>query len=199
MADTSDTARRTFGPTLVAGLAGATLVAVAGNRAWVVPSGASEGGAISQVAATAADASAPLATAVALVALATWGVVLVTRGSFRRLVAWFGAVVGLALVAVVVLAWSQAPDSLAELLAIYGMTDAEVRRTTWSFAAVVGAVIAFGAAVVAARFVDAWPAMGRRYDAPAGATAGGATATPAEERSNIDIWTSLDEGRDPTD
>ncbi len=191
-------ARRTFGPTLVAGLAGAGLVAVAGTRAWVVPAGEGEGDAIAQVAALAADASSPASTQVALVVLATWGVVLVTRGGFRRVIAWFGAVAAFALMAVVLLGWSVGPDRLAEQFAVYGLADADVRRTTWSYAAAVGAVVAFGASVVAARFVDGWPAMGRRYDAPAAGSTGETAAAPAEERSNIDIWNSLDEGRDPT-
>jgi hypothetical protein len=37
--------------------------------------------------------------------------------------------------------------------------------------------------------------MGRRYDAP-----GAAEPQPAPgERSNLDLWKAMDEGRDPTD
>ena len=54
------------------------------------------------------------------------------------------------------------------------------------------------AAVAAVRLAPAWPEMGSRYDAPA--THGpSAAATPAEERTSLDLWKSMDEGDDPTD
>ena len=43
-----------------------------------------------------------------------------------------------------------------------------------------------------------WPEMGRRYDAPADATAERAAPLP-EEQENLDLWKAMDEGRDPTD
>lgn len=191
--------RRTFVPALVTGAGGATLVAVAGNQAWVEPAGDTDAGAVAQVAATAADASSPLATAVALVLLACWGVLLVTRGGFRRGMGWFTALTALVLVVVVVVVWVQAPDELADRFAVYGVTDPDLRRTAWCWVAVVAAVLAFAAALLAARDARHWPQMGSRYDAP-GAEQGapGPVAAPPEERSSIDLWKSLDEGTDPT-
>lgn len=191
--------RRTFGPALLAGLAGAGLAAFAGNRPWVEPDSDAAAGAAAQVATIASDASSPLTTAVALVVLASWGVVLVTRGGFRRAVAGLAALASLALVVVVALGWLAAPDELQDLMASYRVEGVEVRRTAWSWLALVAAPVALGAALLAVRDVGHWPQMGSRYDAPADA---GATATddaPAAERSNLELWKQLDEGTDPTD
>ena len=80
---------QTFGPTVLAGLVGAGLAAVAAGRDWattLVTSG------VRATAAVKGSTSAPLAIALALVALAAWGVVLVlVRGRLRRLVALVGA------------------------------------------------------------------------------------------------------------
>ncbi|HYG93081.1 MAG TPA: Trp biosynthesis-associated membrane protein [Nocardioides sp.] len=195
-AERTSRGRRTFVPALVGGAGGSGLVAIAGNQAWVEPTSDAETGAVAQVASAAADASSPLATAVALVALACWGVVLVTRGRFRRLVAWFGVAVGLALVVVVTAAFVRAPERLDELFAVYGAVDTSVSRTAWSWVAVAGAVAALVAAVLGARDAGSWPQMGSRYDAP-GADGRPQPAAP-EEQSSIDLWKSLDEGTDPT-
>ena len=66
---------------VVLGLAAAGLAAVAGNKPWAVTRARADfvpGGALQQT----ADRF-PLAGAVALLLLATWGVVLVTRGWIR--------------------------------------------------------------------------------------------------------------------
>jgi uncharacterized membrane protein (TIGR02234 family) len=194
--------RRTFVPALVIGLAAGALAAVAGNQPWVEPAADSPTGSVGQVAAIAADASSPLTTAVALVTLACWGVLLVTRGRFRRAISWLGAAAAAALVLVALLGWNAAPGDLTDLLAQYGAPDAEVRRTVWCWVAVAAAPFALAAAVLAVRDVRGWPQMGSRYDAPAARSDGeqddpGATK-PAEEQSHIELWKSLDDGSDPT-
>lgn len=201
MAEDRAPRRRTFAPALLAGLAAGALAAVAGNQAWVEPAADSPTGSVGQVAAIAADSSSPLTTAVALVSLACWGVLLVTRGRFRRAVAWLGAAAALALVLVVVLGWQAAPGDLTALLAQYGAADAEVSRTPWCWAAVGAAPVALAAALLAVRDVPGWPQMGSRYDAPT--TRGeeadaSSTRRPAEDQSNLELWKRLDEGSDPT-
>lgn len=198
---TDDARRRTFVPGLVVGIGTAALLAVAGNQAWVRPAGDSPTGVEGKVAGVAADASSPLTTAIALVVLACWGVLLVTRGAFRRVIAWFGAVVALALVLVVALGWQAAPGDLAELMATYGIAAPEVSRTPWCWIAAVTAPFALAAALLAVRDVGSWPQMGSRYDAPGGetdATDDPATTKPTEEQSHRELWNSLDEGEDPT-
>ena len=82
MAEATTRTRTGFAPVVVLGLAAAGLAAVAGNKPWAVTRARADfvpGGALQQT----ADRF-PLAGAVALLLLATWGVVLVTRGWMRR-------------------------------------------------------------------------------------------------------------------
>jgi uncharacterized membrane protein (TIGR02234 family) len=174
---------RSFGPTVLVGLSGAALSAVAAARDW---------------------ATAPLGIALALVSLAAWGVVLVLRGRLRRVVAVLGALASAGVLAVVVSGFHQAREDAVHAVVAKGGTGQALPSalTGWYFACGVGAVItllAFAVAVVTAPW---WPAMGSRYDAPgtvpgAGTGTGSTTgsAGPATER---DMWRALDDGRDPT-
>ncbi len=188
--------RSTFGPTVLLGLASAGLVAIAGNQAWAeAEEGQGVGEQVASVSVAVGEAKAPLATALALVVLAAWGVLLVTRGRFRRVIGWLLAVAAVGLLAAVLAAVVAAPDVGADAYEPFGVTDVDVHRTAWCWLALVGAMLALGAAVVAVRDVGRWPQMGRRYDAP-----GAAEAEPEpEERSSIDLWKAMDEGRDPTE
>ncbi|MFC5178895.1 Trp biosynthesis-associated membrane protein [Nocardioides taihuensis] len=193
--------RRTFGPVLALGLASGVLAAVAGTKPWVAA-----GGATTQTLPgmpTVGDPGAgemPVAFALALVVLACWGVVLVTRGRFRRAVAVLGAVAAAGLVAAVVVAWTTLPDQLRDSLeaaSALGDPGADVvSRTGWYAAAVVGAVGSLVATVLAVRLVPGWPEMGSRYDAPTGSTV---AAPPPEDASSLDLWKAIDEGHDPTE
>lgn len=188
--------RRTFGPAVLVGLAAGTLVAVAGNQAWAkAAEGQGIGDEVAAVAVAVGEAKAPLATALALVVLASWGVLLVTRGRFRRVMSWFAAVAALGLMVAVVAGVLAAPDAVASAYEPYGLAEVEVQRTAWSWVALVGAMLALGAAALAVRDVASWPQMGKRYDAPG---AGEPEPEPGE-RSNLDLWKAMDEGRDPTD
>jgi uncharacterized membrane protein (TIGR02234 family) len=192
----SEARSKTFGPAVIVGLASATMVAVAGNQAWAkAAEGQGIGEEVASVSVAVGEAKAPLATALALVVLATWGVLLVTRGRFRRAISWACGLASLGLLAAVVAAILAAPDVVADAYEPYGVTEIDVSRTAWSWLALGGAMLALGAAVLAVRDVGRWPQMGRRYDAP------GADEPRPEpgERSNLDLWKAMDEGRDPTD
>ena len=139
----------------------------------------------------------PLAAALALVVLACWGVLLVTRGRFRRVVAILGAVAALGLAATTALAPSRLLDDLrAALQTASGASEASVSLTGWYVAAVVGAAVSVVATLAAAVLVRNWPEMGSRYDAPT--AAGKPVAADARPEDNLDMWKALDEGRDPT-
>ena len=201
--------RRTFGPVVLAGVAAAALAAVAGARDWVEVAASSGDPRVpmamgSELSLTAALGS-PLAGALALVVLACWGVVLVTRRRFRRVVTVLGALaaVGFA-VTVAVAPWTLRADVRDEMGgAVDGTVDVDL--TAWWWAAVLAAVLVVLTTVLAVRLVPGWPEMGTRYDAPAGASAagpagaaaGGGEGTGADARG-IDMWKALDEGRDPT-
>lgn len=189
-------ATRTFAPAVLLGLGSAALVAVAGNQAWAkAAEGQGIGQEVASVSVAVGEAKAPLATALALVVLATWGVLLVSRGRFRRAISWFAGLAAVGLLAAVVAALFAAPDAVASAYEPYGVTDVEVHRTAWAWVALVGALLALGAAALAVRDVGRWPQMGRRYDAPGT----DAPAPEAGERSHLDLWKAMDEGRDPTD
>ncbi len=187
---------RGFGGTVLAGLAGSGAAAVAGNQPWADTDDRTSGAAVSALGNAIADASAPLVAALALVALASWGVVLVARGRFRRVVAALGLAASALLLVAAVAAWTAAPSVVHDALVDRGVADPQVGRTVWSYLGVLAAMVAVGAAATAVRRVAGWPEMGRRYDAPG--PAGAPAATPLEERSNAEVWRSLDEGEDPT-
>jgi len=192
---------RSFGPVVLAGLAGGALAAVAGSNAWVVDAAAEAHQPIQGVSLAdpvEAAGEMPLALALGLVVLASWGVVLVTRGRVRRAVAVVGALAALGYAATVVTGLVTLPERVAEAAretAAGGAADVTV--AAWGWAAVLAAVLCVGASVLAVAWVPQWPEMGSRYDAP-GAGPGGGDATSPTERSHLDLWKSMDEGHDPT-
>jgi uncharacterized membrane protein (TIGR02234 family) len=180
---------RRFLAVLLVGIGAAALGAVAGNQPWAT-------GASDLLAETEAG-RVPAATALSLVVLACWGVVLVTRGWVRRAVAVLGALAALGVVATVVVGWSSAPDGVRDAFERLGVTDPEVSRTAWWWVAAVAALVSLAAALLAVRLVPTWPEMGRKYDADASAPTP-ADLPPAEEQSPLDLWQAIDQGRDPT-
>ena len=187
--------RRTFGPLVLLGLAAGTVTAVAGNHMWVRAEG-NRAGQVSSLALSVDSGKMPAATALALVVLASWGVVLVTRRRVRRAVAVLGALAALGTVVTVVVGWSSVDDALRADLASVGVADVATTHTGWFWAAAVGSVLSLVAGVLAVRLVPGWPEMGTRYDAP-----GSGDASPVaepEEQSNLELWKAMDEGRDPT-
>ena len=168
-------ARRSFGPVVAAGLVGGAVGAVAGTKHWV---STTQRQAVLDAQGIALDA--PGVTALALVVLAAWGVVLVTRGRVRRIV--------------LVLAALAAAGALPVAFSTRGSLPAG-SSTAWPWLAVAGLVVSLAAAVGGVRLATGWPEMGRRYDAPAAAAI---PEMPLEEQSNLDLWKSMDEGHDPT-
>jgi uncharacterized membrane protein (TIGR02234 family) len=182
---------RSYGPTVLAGLAGAGLAAVAGTRVWATGRGDAAGVPV-EASVTGADAQ-PLVGALALVALAAWGVVLVLRGRARRVVAIVGLLASLGALAAVVAGFGSAEAAAVEAALAQGATgDAfSTSLSAWYYLSGVGAVLTAAAFTVAVARAPRWPAMGSRYDAPSAP----ATAAPTSEE---DMWRALDEGRDPT-
>ena len=185
--------RRTFFPVVGVGLAAGVLTAVASSKEWlaydqpdprvldpVIP-----GGSFGQM---------PLAEALSLVLLACWGVMLVTRGGVRRVVTVLGLFAAVGVAIVVVYAWFTLPDQRLEPLVVE-RSASDLSWTAWYWTAVVGTLLSVIATVLAVRWVGHWPEMGSRYDAPGGSEP---AAVPPEEQTSLDLWKSIDEGRDPT-
>jgi len=190
--------RGTFVPVVGAGLAAAALAAVAGARPWVAGFDAAPGG-NALLPDTSGVGEMPLANALSLVLLACWGVLLVTRGVVRRAVAVLATVTSLGLAAAVVVGVTTLEDSVFEAMrgSGTGSDTLGTELTGWFWVAAVAAVVSVVAAVLAAAWCPAWPEMGSRYDAP-GAAGPAAAEVPPEDRTNLDLWKQLDEGRDPT-
>ena len=182
-----------FAPVVLLGLASGVGAAVAGNQAWVVAD-ASSAGTTSALVATATGASVPLATALALVVLASWGVVLVSRGRVRRAVAGLGAVAALGTLATFVVGAFSSAETLRDDFAQAGLDGVDVDHTRWFWFGLVCAVVSVAATVQAVRRTPLWPEMGTRYDAPGEQP----RPEPEAEPSSLDLWKAIDEGHDPT-
>lgn len=180
---------RGYVPTVLVGLAGAALAAVAGARNWATTQGDAAG--IKVEASVTGAESQPLVAALALVALASWGVVLVSRGLARRAVAVVGLAASLGALASVVLGRSAVEQDAVDAAIARGATgDAfATSLSAWYYLAGLGALLAAAAFLVAVLRAPRWPAMGSKYDAPS------ARPAPATDE---DMWRALDEGRDPT-
>jgi uncharacterized membrane protein (TIGR02234 family) len=182
--------RRGYAATVLAGLAGAGLTAVAGTRGWASGAGTVAGVHV-DVTMKGADV-APLVGALGLVALAAWGVLLVTRGRMRRVAAVAGLLASLGALAAVVVGLGDAREAVVAALAHRGVEPGAATSglTAWCYLAGAGALLAAAGSAVATLEAPSWPAMGSRYDAP-GARAG-------RPRSEQDMWHAMDEGHDPT-
>lgn len=185
--------RRSFGPVLLLGLAGSGLAAVAGSKPWAA---LDDDRGVATVAGG-APGEMPLAGALALVVLACWGVLLVTRGVVRRAVAALAVLAALGTLAAVIVGWSQTTEGLRDQVVLL-TGDPQVSHTAWWWVALAGTVVSLVASALAVRLTPQWPEMGRRYDAPAAAAVTDLEAAP-EEQSNLDLWKALDEGHDPTE
>ena len=186
--------RGSFGPVALAGVGTAALAALAGSRPWI-GAGSTGGSADASMAAVDQGTRYPAASAVSLLLLAAWGVLLVTRGRVRRAFAVVAALAAVGLVATVVTGYQTVPDQervgFEELMGRGGQDNG---FTGWFWTAAVAAVLAVPPALLAVRLVPQWPEMGSRYDTPA--SRDGQPTT--EIRTERDLWTALDEGRDPT-
>lgn len=186
---------RTFGPVVLLGLGAGTLAAVAGSKPWAEGSG-SRASQFSTLALSGDSAEMPVAGALALVVLACWGVVLVTRGRVRRSVVVLALLASIGLVVTVVVGASSVPVGVRASYADVGLTRVDVAMTGWFWASGVAALLCLVATGLAARLVPGWPEMGSRYDAPGAAEP--APAVAPEDQTSLDLWRAMDEGRDPT-
>lgn len=191
MADPAPLGRRTFVPALAAGAGGGVLAAVSANNTWVT----TDAGATHPMLSTSEAATSPLAGALAMSVLACWGVLMVTRGRFRRVLSWLGLLVAVAYVVAVVWGrWTVADAVRGDLERTLGAGAVSLTHTLWWWWALLAGVLVVLASGAAARFVGEWPEMGSRYDAPGERS----DARDARPDNNLDMWKALDEGRDPT-
>ena len=102
--------RSSFGPVVLLGLVSAGLAAVASAKPWL-DTGSGDGSSDATMTAVDTGTRYPLASAISLVLLAAWGVLLVTRGRVRRVFAVLATLAAVALVVSVVVAYLTLPDA----------------------------------------------------------------------------------------
>jgi uncharacterized membrane protein (TIGR02234 family) len=175
---------RSFGPTVLTGLAGAAVATAAATRVWAEATTRETG--LRTVAAEGADV-APAVLPLALVALAVWGTVLVLRRRGRRVVAVLGVLAAGAAGVTALLAAPTSADVARELLGDAGQVS--TTTTAWPYLAVAGCLVSALASVVTFLQAPRWPEMSSRYDAPGDGPPGTTTT---------DMWKALDAGQDPT-
>lgn len=182
--------RKTFGPVLGIGVAAAALAAVAAAKPWAVLGKTDAHAAARWVA---EGAEVPLASALALAALASWGAILVTRGRLRRGVAMVGTVIALGSLATACVEFGRAPSALrqaAEQSLGFSLVAAP-QLSGWFWVALIADTVLVVALAIAVRDIPSWPTMSSRYDAPE-------RPQPSRNETTLDVWKALDRGEDPT-
>ena len=187
----TDLRRRAFAPIVLAGLAAAATTSYAGSKPWAAAQ-LDRVADVPALALTTTAGEAPAAGALALVVLASWGVLLVSRRRARRAAALLGMLAAVGTVVAVWNGWSASVASVEEVVRDAGRSDVAVDHTGWYWAAAIGAAASLVAAALAFWWCPSWPHLGSRYDAPTAARA----ATGRADES--DMWQAIDEGRDPT-
>jgi len=190
--------RSSFGPTVLAGLASAAVAAVGASRTWAQATTTAQGE--RSVTAAGSDVAAA-ALPLALVALASWGAVLVLRSRGRRIVAVLGVLAAAGAAVAVVRDAGSAGDVASRMLG--GASDVTVSTTVWPVVTLVACLVTLVAFAVAFVKAPSWPEMSSRYDAPADRGPGGAGETgetdPAASMTQAELWRAIDEGHDPTE
>jgi uncharacterized membrane protein (TIGR02234 family) len=186
------TARRLYAPVVLALLACGGLAFLAASRTWAEATVRAEGLPSDTVAVTGADAQ-PLVPALALVVVTTGLAVLAASVRVRWLVGILLVVVGLGAALLVVTGGSSIDaafdDAVRDSAAFTGDNVPDARQSpAWPILAAVAFAASAAVGVLVVRLAGSWPTMGGRYEAPS-----------AKAETEDDLWSALDEGRDPTE
>ncbi|GGO87009.1 hypothetical protein GCM10011584_10600 [Nocardioides phosphati] len=189
------TRRGSFGPVVLLGLASSALAAVAGNKPMVTGSGRATSH-VSVPGIPGIEDKLPLAGALGLVLLASWGVLLVLRGRVRRAIAALAALLALGTLLAAVVGLPDLRASYRSDLVKIAAGSTTVHTTGWFATLLVASALALVAGVLAVLLARDWPEMGSKYDAPSAGDR--PRVVPLAEQSSVDLWKSLDAGHDPT-
>ena len=222
------TAKREYGFALLVGAIGAVVIILAARQQWAQAVFTQPKPLPAQVVNVSGNDLTPLASALALAALAGLAAVIATRGTLRRiagvLLALFGVGAGAAVLTsvtastVVSVAASKvaSPESAALSGTAAGSTTsgsadnggfvvsgsvghAVMTGTPWHVAVLLGALLIFAAGLATVLHGTDWPVMSSRYDAPGSRAGEGAATTRQRPGDAATMWESLNEGEDPTE
>ncbi len=183
---TAERGRRAFVPTLLVGVPAAAVAAVAANKP-LLTSPMLTGDRYADL------GTIPLAGSLALVPLVAWVALMLVRGRARLVVAGVGLASSIGALAAGDAGLDGTHDAMAKAFSDLGQTGRFVSGFSgWFWAMGVACLLSALAFTVALRHAPTWPALSRKYDAPA------ARPTTAEPASNQELWKAIDDGRDPT-
>jgi uncharacterized membrane protein (TIGR02234 family) len=189
------TSRRLYAPVVLALLAAGGLAFFAASRTWIEATVRAKGFPPDTIAVSGADAQ-PLVPALALVVVTGALAVLAASMRVRWVVGILVVVVGLGgaiLVATIGFTLDEALDDAVRISTSFTGTNAPDGRlvVVWPMLAGVSFAVAAGLGLLVIRNAGTWPTMGSRYESPVGQS--------QDARTEDDLWSALDEGRDPTE
>jgi len=189
------TSRRLYAPVVLALLASGGLAFFAASRTWVEATVQAKGLPPDTVAVSGTGAQ-PLVPALALVVVTGALAVLAASMRVRWIVGVLVVVVGLGAAFLVATSGSALDDALDDAVRIstaFTGTNAPDGQyvIVWPVLAGVSFVLAAGLGLLVIRNAGTWPTMGSRYESPSGQA--------KDARTEDDLWSALDEGRDPTE
>ena len=189
------TSRRLYAPVVLALLGAGGLAFFAASRTWASTTIRTPGLPIDRVAVTGADAY-PAVPALALVVTASAIAILATGSRIRRVIGVLVVVVSL------VAMWLMLDGNHALESAIGDVTEKSPAytetsklgsdlRTAWDLVTLGALALAAVLGGLVVGLAGSWPTMGSRYESPTGQS--------KDARTEEDLWSALDEGRDPTE
>ena len=189
------TSRRLYAPVVLALLASGGLAFFAASRTWVEATVHVKGLPPDSIAVSGTDAQ-PLVPALALVVVTGALAVLAASKRVRWVVGILVVVIGLSAAIVVATSGSALDEALDDAVrtstAFTGSNAPDGRRVmVWPVLAGAAFVLAAALGLIVIRNAGTWPTMGTRYESPAGQA--------KDARTEDDLWSALDEGRDPTE
>jgi uncharacterized membrane protein (TIGR02234 family) len=193
--ESAGVSRRSYVMSLLAGVIGGGVVAVAAAKPWATVTVGGQGLPALPVSVDGADA-VPMVAALGLVLLAGAVSLVATRSQGRRLAGLLLVVAALVVGWQTLTAGPAITDALrAQMVGAVGSSPSpHADGTAWRWLTLFGAGLSLLAGLAAIAKGPDWPVMGSRYDPPKGARA----ASGAEAGTDTDTWRAIDEGRDPT-
>jgi uncharacterized membrane protein (TIGR02234 family) len=225
MSTQPDSVKREYGIVLLAGVVGAGLILLAVREQWAQALFTQPKPLPPQVISVSGNDLVPVASGLALAALAGLAAVIATRGVLRRiagvLLALFGAGAGAAVLSAVsaatVVSVAASKDASPESAALSGTGagsttsgstssggfivsgshgTAIMTGTPWHVAVLIGALLIFAVGVATALRGTDWPVMSSKYDAPGGRESRSGRGRVLDSAT---MWETLNGGDDPTD